>query len=191
MRALFSPLSSPHVCAQRMGAAFKDGEKTCGVLEKSAVLAGLGGVLSPDKLTQQNAQLQAQIETGKGHLRDIITANTETRKAIDERDKAEKVMQSKEAAAERAEKKADEKAPAIRDEAVKAGADFRLLDEQVMARLRQWTQTRGETFSRAYTVIAAVLTAPAGGGSAPSVTVTVSAPPRSVASDAGGVRSST
>jgi Golgi nucleoside diphosphatase len=62
------------------------------------------------------------------------------RKAIDERDKAEKVMNSKEATAEKAEKKSDEKAPQYRDEAVKATADFKLLDEQVMSRLRSWTQ---------------------------------------------------
>ncbi len=38
--------------------------------------------------------VQAQVEGGKQLLKEIITENTDTRKAIDERDKAEKVTMS-------------------------------------------------------------------------------------------------
>ncbi len=52
-------------------------------------------------------------------------------------------MHGKESTAEKAEKKNDEKAPQYRDEAVKATADFKQLDGQVMERLRKWQQVSG------------------------------------------------
>lgn len=135
------------------------------------------------------------------------------RKAIDERDKAEKVMQSKESTAEKLEKKNDEKAPQgemnsawlclflclcfsfsffplfalsttlslpiARDEAVKATSDFKAQDAQIMERLRAWTQTRGEKFSKVYKEIASCLSAPSnaegGGGIGSNVSFSVPA----------------
>jgi hypothetical protein len=66
-----------------------------------------------------DAKLQAKIDQGKQMIKDVIAENSETRKMIDDREKAEKVMTSKESTAEKAEKKSDEKAPQYRDEANK------------------------------------------------------------------------
>lgn len=152
---------------KRVGAMSKDAEKTAVCLAKAAGIAGLNGVITGETITAQEAKLQAQIDSGKQLIKDVITENSETRRLIDDREKAEKVMHSKESTAEKAEKKSDEKAPQYRDEATKAAEDFKMLDSQLMDRLRKWNQTKGEVFQRVYLVMSDVLTAPnsVGGGS--------------------------
>ena len=160
----------------------KDAEKACKSLQHAAGLAGLNGVLSPEELSGQLAKLQGEIDAGKAKVKEIITENSETRKMIDDREKAEKVMHSKESHAEKAEKKSDEKAPQYRDEANKASEDFKNLDSALMERLRHWNQTKGDVFNACYQHMVAALTAPSavgGGGYSASVSVTpVAAAPK-------------
>jgi hypothetical protein len=75
-------------------------------------------------------------------------------------------MNSKESSAEKAEKKSDEKAPQLRDEANRATEDFKLLDSQLMERLRNWQSSKSAVFNKVYVIVSDVLTAPnsVGGG---------------------------
>jgi hypothetical protein len=145
----------------------KDGEKAASMLQKAAGIAGVSSI-SGETISAQEAKLQGKIDQGKQLIKDVIAENSETRKLIDDREKAEKTMHSKESTAEKAEKKSDEKAPQYRDDANKAAEDFRLVDGQLMDRLRSWSKTRADVFSRVVTAMTEVLTAPnnvgAGGG---------------------------
>ncbi len=137
----------------------KDGEKAAAMLNKAAGIAGVNSI-SGETITAQEAKLQAKIDQAKQLIKDVIGENSETRKLIDDREKAEKTMHSKESTAEKAEKKSDEKAPQYRDDANKAAEDFRLVDGQLMDRLRNWNKTRADVFSRVVTSMTEVLTAP-------------------------------
>ncbi len=97
----------------------KDAEKAAAALSKAAGIAGVSSITG-DTITTQEAKLQSKIDNGKQLIKDVIAENSETRKLIDDREKAEKTMHSKESTAEKAEKKQDEKAPQYRDEAGKA-----------------------------------------------------------------------